>query len=170
MEVRREHDLSRHNTLALPCTASVFVRATDAADIEAAVRLARAERLRVFVLGGGSNLLVSPRIDALVLQPALVLRFEADDAEAADFMVEIVPVLLLDPDSWPDFDELVEKTRDVVREVPDAGAETSRPGTVTRTPRHSAIRHAGAGNAGHSPARRGCFRQNPPRPAPGRPE
>lgn len=71
MEVRREHDLSRNNTLALPCTASVFVRATDAADIEAAVRLARAERLRVFVLGAGSNLLVSPRIDALVLQPAL---------------------------------------------------------------------------------------------------
>ncbi len=47
----------------------------------------------------------------------------ADHAEAADFMVEIVPVLLLDPDSWPDFDELVEKTRDVVREVPDAGAD-----------------------------------------------
>ncbi len=47
----------------------------------------------------------------------------ADHAEAADFMVEIVPVLLLDPDSWPDFDELVEKTREVVREVPDAGAD-----------------------------------------------
>lgn len=71
MEVRRGHDLSRANTLALPWTAGAFVRAADAADIEEAVRLARAERWRVFVLGGGSNLLVSPRIDALVLQPAL---------------------------------------------------------------------------------------------------
>ena len=48
----------------------------------------------------------------------------ADDAEAADFMVEVVPRLLLDPDSWPDFDELVATTRDVVQGVP-AGSVTS---------------------------------------------
>ena len=42
----------------------------------------------------------------------------ADDAEAADFMVEVVPRLLLDPDSWPDFDELVETTREIVQGVP----------------------------------------------------
>ncbi|MBU6362671.1 MAG: hypothetical protein KGQ95_00460 [Acidobacteria bacterium] len=42
----------------------------------------------------------------------------ADDAEAADFMVEVVPRLLLDPDSWPDFDELVASTREVVQGVP----------------------------------------------------
>lgn len=47
----------------------------------------------------------------------------ADHAEAADFMVEIVPVLLLDPDSWPDFDDLVAATRDAVRAVPDQGAD-----------------------------------------------
>ena len=48
----------------------------------------------------------------------------ADDAEAADFMVEIVPRLLLDPDSWPDFDELVDATREVVQGVP---ASTTSP-------------------------------------------
>lgn len=47
----------------------------------------------------------------------------ADHAEAADFLVEVVPVLLLDPDSWPDFDELVEATRDTVRTVPEQGAD-----------------------------------------------
>jgi len=43
-----------------------------------------------------------------------------DDAEAADFMVEIVPVLLLDPESWPDFEALVDETRRIVHAVPHA--------------------------------------------------
>ncbi len=47
----------------------------------------------------------------------------ADHQEAADFMVEIVPVLLLDPDAWPDFDDLVQATREVVRAVPEDGAD-----------------------------------------------
>lgn len=47
----------------------------------------------------------------------------ADHAEAADFMVEVVPVLLLDPEAWPDFDELVAATRDAVRAVPEQGAD-----------------------------------------------
>ncbi len=48
----------------------------------------------------------------------------ADDAEAADFIADIVPVLLLDPDSWPDFDELVDTTRRITRAVVDE--DTSR--------------------------------------------
>lgn len=44
-----------------------------------------------------------------------------DDAEAADFIADIVPVLLLDPDSWPDFDALVATTRRITRAVPDEG-------------------------------------------------
>lgn len=47
----------------------------------------------------------------------------ADDAEAADFMAQIVPVLLLDPASWPDFDDLVAETTRIVRTVPDAGGD-----------------------------------------------
>lgn len=47
----------------------------------------------------------------------------ADHQEAADFMVEVVPVLLLDPDAWPDFDELVATTREAVRAVPEQGAD-----------------------------------------------
>ena len=52
----------------------------------------------------------------------------ADDAEAADFMAQIVPVLLLDPESWPDFDALVAETTRIVRAVPDDGAD--RMGTL----------------------------------------
>ncbi len=54
--------------------------------------------------------------------PATFMWF-ADHAEAADFMVEVVPVLLLDPGSWPDFDDLVSATRDAVRAVPEQGAD-----------------------------------------------
>lgn len=57
----------------------------------------------------------------------------ADDAEAADFMVEVVPRLLLDPDSWPDFDELVAGTRDIVQAVPAGSTSPS-----------SALQEAGA--------------------------
>lgn len=46
----------------------------------------------------------------------------ADHAEAADFMSQVVPLLLLAPESWPDFDELVAETTRIVRAVPDEGA------------------------------------------------
>ena len=45
----------------------------------------------------------------------------ADDSEAADFVADIVPVLLLDPESWPDFDALAGETRRIVQTVPDDG-------------------------------------------------
>ena len=47
----------------------------------------------------------------------------ADDAEAAEFTARIVPELLLDPESWPDFDALVAETAQIVRAVPDEGAD-----------------------------------------------
>jgi hypothetical protein len=46
----------------------------------------------------------------------------ADHSEAADFMSQVVPVLLLDPGSWPDFDDLVADTTRIVRAVADEGA------------------------------------------------
>lgn len=52
--------------------------------------------------------------------PGTFTWFASDD-EAADFMVAVVPTLLLDPDSWPDFNDLVAETTRIVREVPDAG-------------------------------------------------
>ena len=59
-------------------------------------------------------------------QGAGTFMWFADHDEAADFMVEVVPVLLLDPDSWPDFDDLTETTRTAVRAVPDEGADPMR--------------------------------------------
>ncbi|MSO45064.1 MAG: hypothetical protein EXQ74_07175 [Thermoleophilia bacterium] len=47
--------------------------------------------------------------------------------EAADFLAQIVPLLLLDPASWPDFDRLVAGTARAARTVPDDGAD---PATV----------------------------------------
>lgn len=47
----------------------------------------------------------------------------ADHGEAADFLSEIVPVLLLDPESWPDFDDLVAQTTRIARRVPDDGVD-----------------------------------------------
>ena len=44
-----------------------------------------------------------------------------DHSEAAAFISEVVPSLLLDPESWPDFDALVAQTTRIARGVPDGG-------------------------------------------------
>jgi UDP-N-acetylmuramate dehydrogenase len=56
-------------TLGVGGSARFFVRAVSVGEVEEAVAFARAQRLPLFVLGGGSNLLVSDRgWDGLVLQ------------------------------------------------------------------------------------------------------
>ena len=76
-------DLTRFNTLALPAQAERYLRVT-AAEQLAAPALQHDKR---FVLGGGSNLVLPPRIEAQVLHMAIPgRRLLAADAEA--FYVE----------------------------------------------------------------------------------
>lgn len=62
--------LDDRNTLRLPCTARVFAEAGDEVAILEAFARADALGLPVHVLGGGSNVVLPPRIDGVVLQLA----------------------------------------------------------------------------------------------------
>jgi UDP-N-acetylmuramate dehydrogenase len=67
--VRKDVGLGPLTTLGVGGTARFFVRAESVRDVEAAVPFARRRKLPLFVLGGGSNLLVSDHgWDGLVLQ------------------------------------------------------------------------------------------------------
>ncbi|MGO2132234.1 MAG: UDP-N-acetylmuramate dehydrogenase [Halomonas sp.] len=66
------HDLSRLNTLGLPCVAERFAVADSNDSLAALLSEARDEA--VTVLGGGSNLILPPRLGGLVIQPAMAER------------------------------------------------------------------------------------------------
>jgi UDP-N-acetylmuramate dehydrogenase len=72
MEFQQQVSLAPFTTFEIGGPARWFAEATTEADIEAAVEFASARKLRLFVLGGGSNLLVSDAgFDGLVLRIAL---------------------------------------------------------------------------------------------------
>jgi len=75
-------DLTADNTLGLPCHASRWVRLASESQLPALSRLAqRAGRL--VVLGGGSNVVLPERLDALVVQVALPgIRLVGQTADA----------------------------------------------------------------------------------------
>ncbi|RCV87761.1 UDP-N-acetylmuramate dehydrogenase [Billgrantia montanilacus] len=66
-----DHDLSRANTLGLPCVADAFVAPTDVHALQVLLLRAAQQGLPLTVLGGGSNLILPERLPGLVLQPAL---------------------------------------------------------------------------------------------------
>jgi UDP-N-acetylmuramate dehydrogenase len=69
MELQESVPLAPLTTLGIGGNARLFVRAESACDVEQAVALARAKKLPLFVLGRGSNLVISDRgWDGLVLQ------------------------------------------------------------------------------------------------------
>jgi UDP-N-acetylmuramate dehydrogenase len=72
MEFRQQVPLAPFTTFEIGGPARWFAEAITEADIEAAVEFASARKLRLFVLGGGSNLLVSDSgFDGLVLRICL---------------------------------------------------------------------------------------------------
>jgi UDP-N-acetylmuramate dehydrogenase len=72
MQFHQDISLAPFTTFEIGGPAKWFAEATTEADIEAAVDFASARNLRLFVLGGGSNLLVSDAgFDGLVLRIAL---------------------------------------------------------------------------------------------------
>lgn len=72
MQVQEHVGLAGLTTLGVGGTARWFVRATESAHVVEAVQFARAQQAPIFVLGGGSNLLVADAgFQGLVLQIAL---------------------------------------------------------------------------------------------------
>ncbi|MFO7649366.1 UDP-N-acetylmuramate dehydrogenase [Halomonas campaniensis] len=71
LAIQADHDLSRANTLGLPCRAEHFAAPTTTAELREALALARREAWPLTVLGGGSNLILPARLAGLVLRPAM---------------------------------------------------------------------------------------------------
>jgi UDP-N-acetylmuramate dehydrogenase len=69
LKLRRDVRLDPFTTLGVGGKASLFLTARTDADVEAAVRLADGEGIELFVLGGGSNVLIADEgFDGLVLK------------------------------------------------------------------------------------------------------
>ncbi|MDN3522253.1 UDP-N-acetylmuramate dehydrogenase, partial [Halomonas ramblicola] len=66
-----DHDLSRSNTLGLPCVAERFAAAGSLAELREALALAHSRSWPLTLLGGGSNLILPERLPGLVVRPAL---------------------------------------------------------------------------------------------------
>nr|WP_298410185.1 UDP-N-acetylmuramate dehydrogenase [uncultured Halomonas sp.] len=75
--IRQDVDLSKANTLGLPCRAERFLATDDIATTRDALRQAVEQDWPLTVLGGGSNLVLQPWLPGLALQPTFAdLRFE----------------------------------------------------------------------------------------------
>ena len=81
--VERDANLARRNTLALPAYAALYARITSADQLNALGETCSPGDTRLFVLGGGSNLVLSGDFDGLVLHVAIPGRaLIAEDADA----------------------------------------------------------------------------------------
>jgi UDP-N-acetylmuramate dehydrogenase len=80
MQVKQNISLKNLNTFGVEASARFFVEATKDEEVLAALEFARKNNLPVFILGGGSNVLLSDKeIDGLVIQNKILgLNIESD--------------------------------------------------------------------------------------------
>ncbi len=69
MQIEKNKSLNEFNTLALSSSASFFVSVASLQELKDSVVWAASQKLNVLVLGGGSNVILPSRIDALVIHP-----------------------------------------------------------------------------------------------------
>ncbi len=80
MIIEAHKDLTRFNTLGFKSNAKAFVAIHSEADLVGALNYARENGLSIHVLSGGSNILVAPEVDGLVLYMDIMTRqAEVDD-------------------------------------------------------------------------------------------
>lgn len=84
LELQENVSLAPLTTIGIGGPARFFFRATTVDELRDALRHARNEELRVFILGGGSNLLISDAgFDGLVIQVDLRgITVESEDPES----------------------------------------------------------------------------------------
>jgi UDP-N-acetylmuramate dehydrogenase len=120
MPIREYEPLHRHTTLRTGGPARYFAEATSEAEIGEALELARAQRLPVFVLGGGSNLLAG---DAGF--PGVVIKIATRGIETVEIGGDTMEVAASAGETW---DDLVAHT--VARGWPGLENMSLIPGTV----------------------------------------
>ncbi|GGX81409.1 UDP-N-acetylenolpyruvoylglucosamine reductase [Litchfieldella qijiaojingensis] len=70
LEIHRDRDLTRANTLGLPSRAVHFVAPASQGELMSVVTMARERQWPLTLLGGGSNLILGECLKGLVVQPA----------------------------------------------------------------------------------------------------
>lgn len=68
LKIERNKDLSVYTTLKIAGVSSYFARLKKSEDMAEAIAFAKANKLPFFILGGGSNMLISSNLKALVLK------------------------------------------------------------------------------------------------------
>lgn len=87
--VRSDVSLKAHNTFGVDVAARYFAEADDDGQVRQALDAARERQVPLLVLGGGSNLLLTADIDALVLRMASRgIRLLADDGQRVEIEAE----------------------------------------------------------------------------------
>lgn len=83
MDIRQQFNLKPYNTLALNSVAEYFCEVADVENVREALVFARQRRLRVTVIGGGSNIVAAPRVPGLVIRMAITgIRKQTLSAES----------------------------------------------------------------------------------------
>ncbi|MGV6807774.1 MAG: FAD-binding protein, partial [bacterium] len=90
------------NTLALPCEAAIFFPADDNESVLEAIGLSKDLALPIMVIGGGSNLVLPPKM------PALVLQYSGSNIE----LIEDADRVLIEVSAGVNWHQLVEYTLD----------------------------------------------------------
>ncbi len=123
MELKENVPLAPLTTLGVGGQARFFVKAGNVRDVQEAVAFARAQELRLFVLGGGSNVVVSDRgWDGLVLQIGIPGISEGENGGKA----------LFDVGAGVDWDKFVAHC--ILRNCAGVECMSGIPGSVGGTP------------------------------------
>ncbi|WP_293266496.1 UDP-N-acetylmuramate dehydrogenase [Neptunomonas sp.] len=100
-KILKNHSLKTSNTLGFPASAEYFLAVKSESELEAAVDFAKQNKLSVRVLGGGSNVLMAPQVDGLVIRIDIMgKRIIQTNAEADILSKEAVSIVVGGGENW----------------------------------------------------------------------
>src|SRR5690554_6628659 len=67
LDIQRNFDLSRFNTMGVASKAAFFVTVTSLQELKDALTYSTSHRLKIMILGGGSNILFVNHFDGLII-------------------------------------------------------------------------------------------------------
>lgn len=89
-KIQADYPLQSANTLGFPSIAEQFIAVESEAELVAAVTYAHQHQLPIRVLSGGSNVLMAPRIDGLVIRIDIMRRQVTEAVDSIDSVIELV--------------------------------------------------------------------------------
>ena len=74
IDIKARYELQKLNTLGVPSVAEFFVQVHDYAQLKNALQWAQKQNVGVHILGGGSNVILGPHINGLVIAPNFLFK------------------------------------------------------------------------------------------------